>query len=332
MGQSKFSVKEKAEMIIRDLENLNNLNLELNEIQFSCPSCRSEYTDSIQSTWARIFHQSTGRIRQFFLEDEKVLACKNKTCTNKLSQKRESVISSKKKTCLEKYGVSSYLETNDSKQKCKSTILDKYGSYEAKFAKSWKTYEEKTGYTHNMRNPESVKLNQEHRISTILSMSKEQKENWVFKRKETHKKNGTRIFGEIQSRKFIFKHYSDQEIELFDTLKLKTNLEMLYGENQKILFKENGYFMIDCYIPSKNMVIEYNGDYWHANPVRYNKNSVMNFPKGQFLAEEIWKKDKNRIEHIKKELNCSIVIVWEDEYINNKEQTIQILLKEINSD
>ena len=235
MGQSKFSVKEKAEMIIKNLENLTSLNLQLNQVYYSCPSCGNEYIDTIQSTWARIFYQSTGEIREFFLEDEKKLACKNKTCTNKLSQKRESVIKSKKDTCLDKYGVSSYLETDDSKKKCRSTILEKYGSYEAKFSKSWKTYEERTGYSHNMRNPESVRLNQEHRVETILSMSTEQKEKWISNRKETHKKNGTRMFGEIQSRKFISKHYSDQEIELFDELKSKTNLEMFYGKNQKIL-------------------------------------------------------------------------------------------------
>lgn len=65
----------------------------------------------------------------------------------------------------------------------------------------------------------------------------------------------------------------------------------------------------DVYIPSKNTIIEFQGDYWHGNPKKYAKDELSNFQiekveKDEILREycknneikliEIWESDYNR--------------------------------------
>ncbi len=325
MAKSNFSLIEKAEMIIKNLKNLNSLDLNLNEVRFSCPVCNKEYFDTIQSTWRRMFYSPTGELKEYFSE-KNILTCKNKICSNKFSQIRESVLNKKKETCLKKYGVESYLVTNDSKEKCKENIIKKYGSYKNKLKESWKSYELKTGYSHNMRNPESAKKNQKNRVNTILNMSKEQKENWYQQRINSHKQNGTKLFGEKGSSYCV----SNIQIELFKELE-NNNLHILYGSKEKIIWiDEKKYYKVDGYLPDKNIIIEFYGDYWHANPERYQRDSVLSLPNGKFLAEEIWNRDNERKNNIISALNCKFIIVWESHFRNDKKTVIDNILKEIN--
>ena len=53
----------------------------------------------------------------------------------------------------------------------------------------------------------------------------------------------------------------------------------------------------DIFIPSLNLVIEYNGDYWHCNPKKY-KPDYFN-QKKQKTAKELWEYDKNKIDLIR---------------------------------
>lgn len=73
-----------------------------------------------------------------------------------------------------------------------------------------------------------------------------------------------------------------------------------------------------------NTIIEYYGDYWHCNPKKYHKEYQHQYIK--MSAEEIWIKDKNRIEQIynffNKEIN--IIIIWESTVIN-KDYLLKIL-------
>ena len=56
----------------------------------------------------------------------------------------------------------------------------------------------------------------------------------------------------------------------------------VYGElkNRGLLFETqkliNGKFLVDAYIPSLNLVIEADGDYWHSLPKIVNKDKAEN--------------------------------------------------------
>ena len=70
----------------------------------------------------------------------------------------------------------------------------------------------------------------------------------------------------------------------------------------------------DVFIPSLNLIIEYNGDYWHCNPKKY-KSDYFN-QKKQKTAKELWEYDKNKIDLIK-EKGYNLEIVWESDLKDN---------------
>ena len=66
----------------------------------------------------------------------------------------------------------------------------------------------------------------------------------------------------------------------------------------------------DVFIPSLNLIIEYNGDYWHCNPKKYDSDYFNQ--KKQKTAKELWEYDKNKIDLIK-EKGYNLEIVWESD-------------------
>ena len=75
----------------------------------------------------------------------------------------------------------------------------------------------------------------------------------------------------------------------------------------------------------KNILIEFYGNYWHANPKMFKSNDIIHH---RLKAKQIWDTDKKRIKIL--ENNGFIVfIVWQDEYQNNKEKIILNLIKNI---
>lgn len=67
-------------------------------------------------------------------------------------------------------------------------------------------------------------------------------------------------------------------------------------------------------------IIEFNGDYWHCNPNIYDE-SYVNKVKKQ-TAKEIWEYDKIKCQLAEK-YNNKILTIWESEYNENREKTIQ---------
>jgi hypothetical protein len=71
-------------------------------------------------------------------------------------------------------------------------------------------------------------------------------------------------------------------------------------------------------IKHKNCIIEFNGDYWHANPKQYNETDHI---RGK-LVKDIWNFDAKKI-HLAKNLGYKVLVIWESDYINNKANTIK---------
>lgn len=83
----------------------------------------------------------------------------------------------------------------------------------------------------------------------------------------------------------------------------------------------NGYF-IDELSENRRIVIEINGDYWHANPKKYNANDIINYPYGKRKACEIWNKDKRKIKKLQKN-GYQVIVLWELDI--NKNNHLNIL-------
>ena len=88
------------------------------------------------------------------------------------------------------------------------------------------------------------------------------------------------------------------------------------------------YYLIDYYIKELNIGIEFNGDFWHGNPIKY-KSSDKRFKNDSFTYEKIWENDKNKIDFLKSKLN-KIIIIWEyDLYEKGIDFIIEDLLLKI---
>lgn len=82
--------------------------------------------------------------------------------------------------------------------------------------------------------------------------------------------------------------------------------------------------IFDIYIPKFNLLIEYNGDYWHCNPKKYESN-YFNHKKNK-LAKEIWEYDRNKVYlALKYDYHCEVV--WESDYKKNKDILYKIIKK-----
>lgn len=73
-----------------------------------------------------------------------------------------------------------------------------------------------------------------------------------------------------------------------------------------------------------NKIIEFNGDFWHANP-KYNKpDDIIRGLK--ITAQEKWNIDKQKIELANKN-GYEVLTIWESDYNENKENVIKTCLK-----
>ena len=78
----------------------------------------------------------------------------------------------------------------------------------------------------------------------------------------------------------------------------------------------------DIYIPALNMLIEFNGDYWHCNPKKY-KADYFNV-KVNMTAKQIWLRDAKK-KRIAIDNGYNFLTIWEADYRKNK----KIIVKKI---
>jgi len=68
--------------------------------------------------------------------------------------------------------------------------------------------------------------------------------------------------------------------------------------------------LVDLYIKELDIVVEFNGDFWHANPKMF-KESDSPFPFNKTVtAKEIWKRDFDRLKFLKTKVK-KVIIIWE---------------------
>jgi flagellar motility protein MotE (MotC chaperone) len=80
----------------------------------------------------------------------------------------------------------------------------------------------------------------------------------------------------------------------------------------------------DLYIPELNLIVEYNGDYWHCNPKKYDKD-YFNQKKSMF-AWELWEYDRLKLDLIRKK-GYNIEVIWEFDFKSNKTIIEEIIFK-----
>jgi G:T-mismatch repair DNA endonuclease (very short patch repair protein) len=105
-----------------------------------------------------------------------------------------------------------------------------------------------------------------------------------------------------------------------DIAKLLT--EMGHSIKMGVRIENNLY---DILVIEKNLIIEFNGDYWHMNPLKYSSTSY-NKACGM-TAQEVWNRDKHKSEVAIKN-GYKFRCIWENDYkkSNNKNDFLEKIL------
>jgi len=185
---------------------------------------------------------------------------------------------------------------------------------------------------------EKERLNKviEKRKNTYYNKSKEKRKK-INKSRGKSKEQYIKEFGKEKAEKLLkergkgrknpfFRRYSKISTKFFSELKEKSNKEIIYGDNEKwIRYNSNKGFYVDCLY--NNKIIEFNGDFYHANPKLYESDSIIKISNTKIkTALEIWKADEFKIKTLKK-LGYDILIIWELDIVKNKEKTLNKCIK-----
>lgn len=108
------------------------------------------------------------------------------------------------------------------------------------------------------------------------------------------------------------------EKDIFDQIKLRLNRQI---KSQHCI---NGKFVYDICDLNAKKIIEVNGTYWHADPRVYSEDNNLMF-KSQ-TAAEIRKRDVMKNKYASK-FGYEVMVVWEIDWHDNKEDLIQKILK-----
>lgn len=141
---------------------------------------------------------------------------------------------------------------------------------------------------------------------------------WEYRSKyyidDKHSMFGVRQSDEQKRRQseLIIKMISDGVIPQTMTKPHKKINDLL--ELHKIRFKNEypeKYHSIDIFLSEHNLMIEIMGDYWHANPLRYDINKLTDQQKKSI------KQDKSKHTYVKKYENIEILYLWEKDINEN---------------
>lgn len=184
-------------------------------------------------------------------------------------------------------GISSSKKTNFVKNKTKNTNNERYG-HEHNFCKN-----------HPSRVKWEKRLWDEEGITNVLQ------------RDDVKRKCKISIYNN-QANGQVLKSKSKihlKAIEIIETFNVEYIDEKVISDGKEIYF-------YDICIPEKRKIIEVNGDFWHANPLKYKPDDMMPFPGDKNLtARDVWNKDLLK-KQLAEKYNYDILYIWEYEFNN----------------
>jgi hypothetical protein len=145
---------------------------------------------------------------------------------------------------------------------------------------------------------------------------KARQDNWKSKvfNDKTHISGGYSKIGE---------EFINSIIEILDKMGYD-NSNSLYGKNEKFIkTKKGNVYKYDLTFPNSKKIIEFNGDFWHANPILFEA-EYLNKPK-KMKANQIWEYDLTK-KKAAEDNGYIVFVVWERDYRKNKAASIKSCL------
>lgn len=137
-------------------------------------------------------------------------------------------------------------------------------------------------------------------------------------------------YEEMCRKKFTVKWYSEMSQQLFSIIDEKLG-NIAYSSRWELKNHEKELFieldglkkLIKVDYCLGNKIIEFNGDYWHANPQYYSETDTQSrFEKTIVKVTDIWLHDTKRLDAIKS-LGYEVLVVWESEYCKQLDETVK---------
>ena len=140
---------------------------------------------------------------------------------------------------------------------------------------------------------------------------------------------GLEIYKQWLNRSISSVGYSKISQKLFEEIdfklgKSKSEKSFWYEKNREFEIEviENGIhklYRVDYKL--ENKIIEFFGDFWHANPKIYEENEKLKYVNMIKIAKDVWKADQIRIDTLKS-MGYDVLIVWESDYVEFPEDTV----------
>jgi very-short-patch-repair endonuclease len=236
-----------------------------------------------------------------------------------------------------KYGMSKeeFNQYNKSRAATLENMIDKYGETEGIYR--WNKYVEKQKYAGSAKEyfiEKYGKIAGTKKYEEINKSKAQTSENFI---KRYGRENGKKLFLEYLNKRptsslYSFSKKANMFFDLLDKEISHLNLKTYHGNKSKEYYLwsfDNNIYFYDFCIPELDIIIEFNGSYWHADPTIYNSEDEILFPNNKkVIARHIWDKDvvKNNTAI---ENGFHLFLVWEKYYDNNSDRIIKKLKERI---
>lgn len=226
-----------------------------------------------------------------------------------------------RETCFSKYGVDNASKNITIKEKKKDTFIKHYG-----VDNIWKS-------------KEYYEWLYQHMMNTYGKGSLSNRNGGINKFYDTLSDDEKRIRTQPMRKAYIeyWNKLTDEEKYILIQKRVKFKETKIETEVSRTLSRlniphtkqhwinKNSY---DIRISGTNLIIEVNGDFWHANPLIYKDDDILPHPFGKVIAKDLWMKDENK-KILAENKGYKIIYIWEKEIKDNKDNLMDFIIKKI---
>lgn len=245
-----------------------------------------------------------------------------KLCLNRTRYDLDSFITAANLKHNNKYDYSS--TTYENKESYIEVICKEHGQFSIKASlhldgkgcnkcsnskdKLYRTYQEFISEANNIHENkyeyilENISLLDRARISDKVKIYCKEHNCYFEQKVENH------LWGRTMCSKCMSKGYSRKEVEWLDSLGIPNTEEC---RQVRIYIGDYKYFIVDGFDSITNTIYEFNGDYWHGNPLMYNFNEINLSNRKTF--GELYEATIGKEELIKS-AGYNLISIWEEEF------------------